>query len=361
MNVQFFIGDSDWTARARIFTAAAHGLAERGHDVSIACPPGPIVDRVDTKSVDVVRIDASAGAAMGTFDFRRVAQERSLDIVFVHTSREQLMVGSGFRFGKGGRVVRRLGMFETNNDEAGLFTSRMAPARTLVTTNAEAAKIINSGRPAPLVAPVGADCQPSDAVTPISRRELHLRDDAVIVACPYAPNGRVRLLNVMRALSLLAPRHPRLRAVVFGERATDDDIRMQAAALGVAPLMQFVRGSTVDPVALMKASDAVWIAADHDAAALGCLDAMCAARPIIAERSETIDHFVADGINGSVLPEGESAMFASAISSVLTRSEVRVGYGNAGRSRVQRELGLTAMIDGFEHAAQSAQPMAAAR
>ena len=88
---------------------------------------------------------------------------------------------------------------------------------------------------------------------------------------------------------------------------------------------------------------------------------MCAARPIIAERSETIDYFVADGINGSVLPEGESAMFASAISSVLTRSDMRVGYGNAGRSRVQRELGLAAMIDGFEQAAQSAQPMAAAR
>src|SRR4051812_42811448 len=158
MHVLFFVGDADWTARARIFTAAAHGLAGRGHDVSIACPPGPIVDRVDTKAVDVVRIDSSANAAMGTFDFRRVAQERSLDAVFVHTAREQLIVGSGFRFGKGGRLVRRLGMFESKNDEAGLFTSRMAPAKTLVTTNAEAAKITNSGGAAPSVAPVGVDC-----------------------------------------------------------------------------------------------------------------------------------------------------------------------------------------------------------
>jgi glycosyltransferase involved in cell wall biosynthesis len=154
----------------------------------------------------------------------------------------------------------------------------------------------------------------------------------------------------MRALGLLAPRHPRLRAVVFGERAADDDLRMQAAALGVAPLMQFVRGDRIDPVALMKTSDLVWIAANHDAAALGCLDAMTAARPIVAERSPTTEYYVADGINGTILPDAEPAAVAAAVSSVLTRVELRQGYGHAGRARVERELGLSQMIDGFERA-----------
>jgi glycosyltransferase involved in cell wall biosynthesis len=350
MNVLFFVGDSEWTARARIFTAAAHGLAARGHEIALACPPGPIIDRVDTSAVDIVRIDPGVNTALGTFDFRRVAQERSLEVVFVHTAREQLIVGSGLRFGKGGRVLRRLGMFEARDDEPGLITSRLAPAQIVVSTNGEAATVINAGAAPPFVAPLGVDVRAADSIEPMNRRDLHLRDDAVIVACPYAPNGRVRLLNAMRVLGLLAPRHPRLRAVVFGEHAADDDLRMQAAALGVAPLMQFVRGDRIDSVAAMKASDLVWVAANHDAAALACLDAMSAARPVIAERSSTVDYFVADGINGTVLAGGEPAAVAAAVSSVLTRSGIRDGYGHAGRARAERELGLSLMIDGFERA-----------
>jgi glycosyltransferase involved in cell wall biosynthesis len=355
MNVLFFIGDADWTSRARIFTAAAHGLAGRGHEVAVACPPGPIIDRLDAKKVGVVRIDPAASAAFGSFDLRRVAQERSLDVAFVHTAREQLMVGSGLRFSKGGTLLRRLGVFEPRNDEPGLITAHVAPARLVVSTNAEAATMINAGSTPPVVAPFGIDAASSDAANPIDRRALRLRDDAIVVACPYAPNGRVRLLNVMRTLSLVAPRHPRLRAVVYGHRAVDDDLRMQAAALGVAPLMQFVDGHLIDPAALMKASDFAWLAADHDAAALGCLDAMAASRPVIAERSPTIEYFVADGINGTVLPEGEPAAVASAVASVIARADARAAFGHAGRTRVQREFTVSAMVDGFEKAAQSAQ------
>ena len=361
MHVQFFIGDADWSARARIFTMAAHGLAARGHEVSVACPPGPIIDRIDASQVDIVRIDPQANAAFGTFDFRRVAQERSLDVVFVHTPREQLIVGSGFRFGKGGQVLRRVGIFEPREGEPGLIAARMAPARFIVTTNAESAAIINAGAPQPFVVPIGVDVSHADAVQPLDRRGLHLRDDAMIIACPYAPNGRVRALNMMRTLALLAPRHPRLRAIVIGERATDAEIRMQAAALGVAPLIQFLDGAKVEQVALMKASDLAWVVADHDAGALGCLDAMSASRAIIAERSAAIEYFVADGINGAVLTQGESATVASAVASVISRAEARVAFGNAGRTRLQRELGVTAMIDGFERAAQAVLPTATTR
>lgn len=358
MNVLFFIGDAGWTARARIFTAAAQGLAVRGHEVSVACPPGPVVERLDGRTIGIVRIDPGANAALGTFDFRRVAQERSLDIAFVHTAREQFMTGSGLRFARGGQVLRRLGIFEPRDDEPGLLAARVARASLVVTTNAESATLINAGAEPPVVVPLGVDAKSADGVAPIDRRALHLRDDAIIVACPYAPNGRARLLNVMRVLALLAPRHPRLRAVVHGHRAAEDDIRMQAAALGVAPIMQFVDSTKFDATALLKTSDFAWVAADHDPAALACLDAMATSRAVVAERSRTVEHFVADGINGAVLPDGDTAALAAAVAAVISRTEARAAWGAAGRQRVQRELGLDAMIAGFERAAQVAHDTA---
>jgi glycosyltransferase involved in cell wall biosynthesis len=361
MNVLFFVSDVDWTIRARIFTAAAHGLAARGHEVSIACPPGAIIDRIDANAVDVVRIDPRANAALGTFDFRRVAQERSLDVVFVHSSREQLMVGSGLRLGKGGRVIRRLALFEARDDEAGLLTARMAPARFLVSTNAESAMMINAGSPPPFVAPLGIDTKAADVVAPLDRRALRLRDDDIVIACPYTPAGRPRLLNVMRSLALLAPRHLRVRAVIYGERAVDDELRMQAAALGVAPLVQFVDSANVDPVAVMKLCDFAWVVANHDAAAFGCLDAMAASRSIVAERSPTVELFVSDGINGTLLPDGDSSSLAAAVASVIGLAGARVAQGNAGRARVEREFGIERMIDGFERAVQGSDSLAVAR
>jgi glycosyltransferase involved in cell wall biosynthesis len=359
MNVLFFVSDVGWTARARVFVTAAHGLASRGHEVSVACPAGPAIDRIDTDAVDIVRIDPAANAALGTFDFRRIAQERSLDVAFVHSPREQLIVGSGLRFARGGRVVRRVGMFETLDDELG-FAARLAPARLIVSTQAEASMMINAGAAAPIVAALGGDGAAADGIAPLSRSALRLRDDAIVVACPYTLRGRPRLLNVMRSLALLGPRHPRLRALVFGERATDDDLRMQAAALGVAPVVQFIDAADADPVALMKASDFVWLACDHDAAALGCLDAMSAARPIVAERSTTIEYFVADGINGTVLPDSDPSTVASTVANVIGQSDVRAAQGRAGHARLLRELHLDAMIDGFEHAVQAADAVATA-
>jgi glycosyltransferase involved in cell wall biosynthesis len=342
MHVLFFVGDAGWTARARIFTAAAHGLAGRGHEVSIACPPGPVLDHLDTRAVGVVRLIPGAYAALETIDFRRVAQERSLDVVFVHSSREQFIVGSGMRLANGGRVLRRVSAFESAEHEPGLFTSRLAPATSFV-------------------APLGVDVAAADATAPVERRALHLRDDAIIVACPYALNGRSRLLNMMRTVAQLGPRHPRLRAVIVGDRATHDDLRMQAAALGVAPLVQFVDAATADPVSIMKASDFVWVAADHDAGALGCLDAMGAARSIVAERSPTIESYVADGINGTVLSDREPAAVAAAVASVIGRADVRATQGRAGRARAERELTVGSMIDGFERVLQASPPSVAAR
>jgi len=360
MRALFFISDVGWTARSRIFTAAAHGLAARGHEVTIACPSGPTVDRLDTKAVGIVRLDPDANAAFGTFDFRRVATERSLDVAFVHSARDQVIVGSGMRFARSGRVIRRLGIFE-GHDDSGILTERLAPASLVVSTNAEAASMITAGSPPPVVAPLGVDLARADAVQALSRRDLHLREDALIIACPYALNGRPRLLNVLRALGLLAARHPRLRVVVFGERATDDDLRMQAAALGVAPLVQFVDGAKIDSIAVMKASDLVWVAADHDAGALGCLDAMAAGRAIVAERSLTIDHFMADGINGTAIPDGETLAIAAAVANAIVRADATATQGAAGQARVRREWGMTAMLDGFERAMQPSADVAAAR
>jgi glycosyltransferase involved in cell wall biosynthesis len=175
-----------------------------------------------------------------------------------------------------------------------------------------------------------------------------------LIGCPFTVGGRSQLANMMRTLALLAPRHRTLRAVVHGPSAAHDEMRMHASALGVAPLLSFLDDGIHDPIGLTKACDFVWIAADHDAAALGCLDAMALSKPVVSERSPLAEHYVADGINGVLLPGDDPSQLAASVADLIARPETQIAFGNTGRARVQREFSEQVMIDGFERAAMSA-------
>ena len=358
MRLLFLASDAEWTASTRIFAAAARGLASKGHEVSIACPPGPLMAWLGGQSagiVDVIGIDADASGPKGTFDMRRAAKEKSPDVAFVHSVRDQLVMSAGLRFGGGGAVVRRIPAFHDVDDEPGVIASRVAPAAIIVTTEEQARGLPTGRWPIPpSVAPVGVDPAAHDRVAAVSRDSLGLSPNRIVMGCPFAADGRVRLGNVLRTLALLAPRHPELRAVVFGASSLHDDFRMHAAALGVAPLLTFIRDGDYEAIAITKACDFIWVAADYDAAALACLDAMAVRLPVIGERSSLTEHYVADGITGALLPEGDPSYLAATVAGVIARGERRATFGNAGRARVEREFPEQAMIDGFERAAVAA-------
>lgn len=358
MRLLFLASDAEWTASTRIFAAAARGLVAKGHTVSIACPPGPVMAWLGGQSagiVDIVGIDADASGPKGTFDMRRAARETSPDVAFVHSERDQLIMSAGLRFGGGGAIVRRLPAFQLGSEVPGALATRMAPAGIIVTTEEEARTLPARPWPvAPTVVPLGVDAKTYDDVVAVSREAIGFTAKTTLIGCPFAEDGRIQLANMMRTLSLLAPRHRGLRAVIHGASSLHDEVRMHAAALGVAPLLSFVRDGAHDPVAVTKACDFVWIAADHDAAALGCLDAMALRLPVVAERSPSTEHYVADGITGAFLPADDPSSLAAAVADVIARREVQVAFGNAGRARVEREFSELSMIDGFERAATAA-------
>ena len=358
MRLLFLASDADWTASTRIFAAAARGLAAKGHDVSIACPPGPVMAWLGGQSagiVDVIGIDADTSGPKGTIDMRRAVKEKSPEVAFVHSVRDQLVMSAGMRFGGGGAVVRRIPAFHDADDEPGAIASRVAPAGIIVTTE-EQARVLAAGRwpNPPTVAPLGVDVAAHDLIDAPSRAAIGLSPTGTVMGCPFTAEGRVQLGKVLRTLALLAPRHTDLQAVVFGAGSLHDDLRMHAAAVGVAPLLKFVRDGDYDAIAITKACDFIWVATDHDAAALACLDAMALRLPVIAERSPLTEHYVADGITGALLPDGDPPYVAAAVARVIARPEIRETFGNAGRTRVQREFSESPMIDGFERAAVAA-------
>src|SRR5262249_59729415 len=120
-----------------------------------------------------------------------------------------------------------------------------------------------------------------------------------------------------------------------------------ASALAVNASITFL-GDIEDTRPLMRAANIGWVAAEGDAGAFACLDAMACRLPVIAERTLLTQQYVADGITGLLLAQGDPPDTASDVAEFIADRSRCAAMGNAGRARVQRDFPDSAMIDGFE-------------
>ena len=356
MRVLFYDSSDDRAGSARAFLSAARALAARQHQVTLACATSSEMEALATAAgVDVVALPAAGTTAGDAWRLREVLKEKFVEAVFVQSERDQLAVSGAMRLAERGAVIRRIGAgagFESSR--AGRFAAMMASARVMFSSKAEADAARANGLKLPtVVAPLGIDVAAYDAVTPLRREALHLRPEGWLITCVYEPSARARLSTVMRAMSLLAPRHPSLHLAIVGRGSDDQELKLHAAALGITGVVSHL-GMSVEPLPLIAASDLVWIAANCDAAAFGYLDAMALRKTVIADRAPLAAQYVADGITGCLIPPADSAQTAALVASFLAREDQRLAMGNAGRARVARLFPESAMAEGFERAAMAA-------
>ncbi|HEV8233535.1 MAG TPA: glycosyltransferase [Gemmatimonadaceae bacterium] len=359
MRVLFYVGDKAWSGCARVFVAAARGLGARGHQVTLVCPGGSATARrAEALGVDTVPADPDATAAGDAWGLRRILQERFVEVAFVHTDREQLVVSSAMRLAERGAIIRRVPAFLTPALlRSGRLALRIASAGLIFTTEAELAQAQASPELAamplaPAVAPLGVDVVNYESIQPVARESIGVPAQGLLIVCSYEPNARLRLATAMRTLALLLPRHPGVHLAVLGPGSQDDDLRMHAAALGVGTSVTFL-GQRSDDLAVLRAADAGWVVAGADDGAFAFLDLMAMRLPVLAERGVLPKHYVADGITGLLLSPGAPSHTAAAAAPFFAHQELRMAMGNAARTRVQREFSEADMIDGFERAASA--------
>ena len=355
MRILFFVSDTHWSGRARAFALAARGLAARGHEVHIACDEEcPVQDRLVKEALSVVPMTPNGNAAGDTLQLRRALTERGVDVVFVHSDAEHFSAGSALRLrGGAGGVIRRIPPFAlAAGGTGGRITSRLATSGVLFSTEADLGAATGlRGRLQPVVAPVGLDPATHDGVSKATEI-TGARPDARLIVCVYDGGDRRGVMAAMRTLALLAPRHPELHLAVIGAPHLDE-LRMHGAALGINPMMTLL-GARDDDLAVLRAADVGWVAADGDAAAFAALDFMAMRIPVIAARGPLTEHYIADGIAGLLLPPADPASTAAVVAAFLARRDQHGPMGNAGRARLQREFPFDAMIDGYERAALAA-------
>jgi glycosyltransferase involved in cell wall biosynthesis len=360
MRVLFYVGEKSWSGCARAFVAAARGLGARGHQVTLVCPGGSApARRAAALGVHTVAVDPDATAAGDAWSLRRLLQERFVEVAFVHSDREQLVLSSAMRLAERGAIIRRVPAFLAPAFlRSGRLAMRIASAGLLFTTDAElaqaqAAPDIAALPLAPAIAPLGVDAASYDNIRPVPRSTIGLPAQGLLIVCSYEPSARFRLATAMRTLALLLPRHADVHLAVLGPGSLDDDLRMHAAALGVSTSVTFL-GQRPDELSILRAADAGWVVASGDDGAFAFLDLMAMKIPVLADRGALPQYYVADGITGVLLSPGAPSHTAAAVAPFFVHEDWRAAMGSAARARVQRDFSEADMIDGFERAAAAA-------
>ncbi len=68
------------------------------------------------------------------------------------------------------------------------------------------------------------------------------------------------------------------------------------------------------------------------------LEAMASARPVVSTRLAGIPELVVDGQTGMLAPPGDSIALAHALEQLLRDPELRLGFGDAGRARIEQDF-----------------------
>jgi glycosyltransferase involved in cell wall biosynthesis len=142
------------------------------------------------------------------------------------------------------------------------------------------------------------------------------------------------------------PRLPGATLAIAGRGPEEAALRALAASLGVASRLRLL-GVRDDVAQLLRAADVVVHPSRLEGLPMALLEAMAAARPVVASRVGGIPEAVDDGVTGRLVPPGDPVALADAVGALLRDPDAADALGRAGRRRAEAEFSVERMVERY--------------
>ncbi len=282
------------------------------------------------------------------------------DVVHTHSSKAGVLGRlASLRTGIGARV-------HTPHTFAFLFSAMFSPlkrrffrgvertlaARThrlIAVSESEAATIRASGVVAPervRVVPNAVDPARWRGAEALARAELELPEEALVLAVIGLLNRAKGQDVALRALAETPARDVHLALVGHGEDL--DSLRALAAELGVERRVRFL-GWRDDPERVLAAADGLLLPSRWEGMPYAVLEAMAAARPVVAAAVDGARDLVVEGETGFLARIEDPVDLARAMGRLATQTpDERRRMGEQGAARQALRYAPTAMFNALE-------------
>lgn len=199
------------------------------------------------------------------------------------------------------------------------------------------------GRPAQYrVIPVGLDLSAHVAVEGPSgalRSRLGLPADVPLAGVI----GRLVPIKDHPTLFEAVRRIPDVHLAVIGDGERRAEVEALARALGVAERVHFT-GWWSDVPAALADLDVVVLSSRNEGTPVALVEALAAGRPVVATDVGGVRSVVRDGESGILVPPGDPASLAAAISALVADPALRCRMGAAGRADVPARFGQERLL-----------------
>lgn len=149
-------------------------------------------------------------------------------------------------------------------------------------------------------------------------------------------------------LAVAAAAHlPSTAWVIVGEGPLRPALECQIEALGLSSRVRLA-GARPDVRALLGAADVVVQPSDWEGLPLVVLEAMSAARPVVASNSRGLRELLHDGVDGHLVPAGDARALATGVAGILGDDDLARRLGDAAAARVEQEFSETAMVGAYQ-------------
>jgi glycosyltransferase involved in cell wall biosynthesis len=198
------------------------------------------------------------------------------------------------------------------------------------------------------VVPYGIDVEGwvlSDDEHLVARRELGVDGDDVIVGIAARLTEGKGHADAIEAVGRVSLDIPRIRLIIAGEGPLRGSLEAAAWA-GPKDRVRFV-GFVQDVSRFMNAVDVVCFPTRPslgEGFGLAALEAMAAARPVVATAVASLPEVVLDGETGVLTPPGDVGALADALRRLAVDADERERMGTAGLGRAGSTFSLDAMV-----------------
>jgi glycosyltransferase involved in cell wall biosynthesis len=356
VRVLFLLLDPEISGRTRAFATAAQALAGRGHAVTVVCPEDAPAESAFVPGQFELHPIRAEGTWIGlVLRLRELLAERFIEVVFVHSEREQFVAAAAARLAGRATVVRRVPAGEM--PDAGTeewIASQLAATGWMFAADEDRSGASDEidGALFASAAPLGVAVEDYGRLDAVARAAIGPAAHERLIVVVHDPSGRERAAVALRVMALLAPQHPTVGVVFVGPGTFEQELRVHAAALGINRHVAFL-GPRPEPRSVLRAADLGWVTASGDDAAYAFLDFAALGVPVIAADSPLARRYISDGITG-LLIGGEPHATAAAVARLLADPAAREAMGRAAQIHVAREWTAQAMADGFERALETA-------
>ena len=320
---------------------------------------GTIGERLSSQGVPVICLDRKRGRDFGvSWRMAREIRQRRIQIVHAHqytpffySALAKIPARNGFRliFTEHGRhypdVVSPLRRAVNR-----LFLNRFADAINACCDFSARAIITNEGFTGSRVEVIKNGIELSAHQNRLSssevRRQLGLdphRRYVTMIARFHPVKDHPMLL---RAFAQVAKMREDTDLLLVGDGPLRSQLEREVKELGIESRVRFL-GIRRDVPELLQAADLFCLTSVSEAASLTLMEAMAAARPVVVTNVGGNPEIVRDGIEGYLVPRGDSIACAEAMLKILSNPELAERMGTAGQERIRKLYTIQTTVEAY--------------